>query len=54
MAFAPLLAFGKDAFVGPGVGVVKFFRDSGGGVAGFTISRYNARNVRFVRMKPVG
>jgi CubicO group peptidase (beta-lactamase class C family) len=53
METTPLLAFGKDAFVGSGVGVVKFFRDSRGEVAEFTISQYNAQDVRFVRMKSV-
>ncbi len=46
-----LVPFGKDAFTGPGI--VKFFRNARGGVAGFTISRYNARNVRFNRMRPL-
>jgi CubicO group peptidase (beta-lactamase class C family) len=47
-----LVAFAKDTFVGSGVGIVKFFRDARGAVAGFTISRYNVRNVRFERVKP--
>ena len=39
----------KDAFVGDYMGVVRFFRDSRGAVAGFTLNRQAARGVRFER-----
>jgi hypothetical protein len=54
MAETRLLAFAKDAFASSGVGILKFFPDSRGGVAGFTINRYNGRDVRFDRKKTRG
>ena len=41
----------KDAFVGEYMGVVRFFRDQRGGVAGFTLNRQAARGVRFERSR---
>ncbi len=46
-----VMAFGRDAFVGPGIGVLKFFRDSRGEVTGFTMNRYNLRGLRFDRSR---
>ena len=43
--------FSNDVFVGDFVGIVKFSRDSGGAVAGFTLNRENARGVRFDRVR---
>ncbi len=40
----------KDAFVGDYMGVVRFFRDPRGTVAGFTLNRQAARGVRFERV----
>ena len=44
----------KDAFVGDYLGMVRFFRDSRGAVAGFTLNRNNARGVRFERIRAGG
>jgi hypothetical protein len=41
----------KDAFVGDYVGTVRFLRDPGGAVTGFTVNRMSARGVRFERVK---
>jgi CubicO group peptidase (beta-lactamase class C family) len=41
--------FSKDVFVGDGVGVVRFSRDSRGAVNSFTVNRDNVRGVRFDR-----
>jgi CubicO group peptidase (beta-lactamase class C family) len=49
-----LKPFGKDAFLGPGVGVVKFVRDPRGQVVGFTMNRYNLRGLRFDRYRRAG
>jgi CubicO group peptidase (beta-lactamase class C family) len=45
--------FSKDVFVGDFVGIVKFSRDSGGVVTGFTLNRENARGVRFDRVRRI-
>lgn len=42
--------FSKDVFVADFVGIVKFSRDNGGVVTGFTLNRENARGVRFDRV----
>jgi hypothetical protein len=47
---ARLKPFEKAAFVGPG-GVLKFFRNSRGRVAGFTMNRYDVRGLRFARLR---
>jgi CubicO group peptidase (beta-lactamase class C family) len=39
--------FAKDVFVGDWVGIMRFTRDTRGGVDGFTINRANAKGVRF-------
>jgi hypothetical protein len=44
----------KDAFVGNYMGVVRFFRDNRGAIAGFTLNRAAARGVRFARLKRAG
>jgi CubicO group peptidase (beta-lactamase class C family) len=41
----------KDAFVGDYMGVVRFFRNQRGAVAGFTLNRQAARGVRFERVQ---
>jgi hypothetical protein len=41
----------RDAFVGEHAGVIRFFRDPGGRVAGYTMSRKSARGIRFERAK---
>jgi hypothetical protein len=41
----------SDAFAGGVVGVVKFSRDAGGAVTGFTANSSGARGLRFDRMK---
>jgi CubicO group peptidase (beta-lactamase class C family) len=50
-ADVPTALFSKDVFVGDFVGIVKFSRDQGGAVTGFTINRDAARGVRFDRVK---
>jgi hypothetical protein len=50
---APLKPFGPDAFTVSGMGVLNFFRDSHGQIAGFTVNRYNLRGLRFDRFRPV-
>ena len=50
----PLQPVAKDTFAGPVVGTVKFLRDPGGAIAGFTLNRYSARGVRFDRLNRVG
>jgi hypothetical protein len=47
---ARLKPFEKDTFIGPG-GVLKFFRNSRGRVAGFTMNRYDVRGLRFARLR---
>jgi len=42
--------FSKDVFAGDGVGIVKFSRDARGAVAGFTLNRGGAHDVRFSRI----
>jgi hypothetical protein len=44
----------KDVFVGDYMGMVRFFRDPRGAVAGFTLNRNSARGVRFERVKQAG
>jgi CubicO group peptidase (beta-lactamase class C family) len=44
----------KDAFVGDYLGVVRFFRDGRGAVAGFTLNRSGARGVLFEKVKRAG
>ena len=44
--------FSKDVFVGDVVGIVKFLRDGGGTITGFTINRGAASGIRFDRMRP--
>jgi CubicO group peptidase (beta-lactamase class C family) len=44
----------RDAFVGDYMGVVRFFRDARGAVAGFTLNRQAARGVRFERVSSAG
>jgi hypothetical protein len=44
----------KDAFVGNYVGMVRFFRDPRGAVAGVTLNRNSARGVHFERIKRAG
>jgi len=44
-----LKPLGKDMFVGPAV--LKFFRDSGGQVAGFTMNRHDLRGLPFNRLQ---
>jgi hypothetical protein len=41
----------KDAFVGDYMGVVRFFRNQRGAIAGFTLNRQAARGVRFERVQ---
>jgi hypothetical protein len=40
-----------DAFAGEIVGIVKFSRDAGGAVTGFTANSDGARRLRFDRIK---
>jgi hypothetical protein len=40
-----------DGFAGAIVGVVKFSREAGGAVTGFTVNASGARGLRFDRMK---
>jgi CubicO group peptidase (beta-lactamase class C family) len=47
----PIAPFSKDVFVGDFVGIVKFSRDSGGVITGFTLNREKARGVRFDRVR---
>lgn len=51
---SPLHPVFKDAFVGDYLGMVRFFRDARGAVAGFTLNRSGARGVRFVKVKRAG
>jgi hypothetical protein len=47
----PLLAVERDHFVGDSVGDVRFLRDAAARVIAFTVSRDNARTVRFDRLQ---
>jgi CubicO group peptidase (beta-lactamase class C family) len=49
-----LQPFARDTFAGPSVGSVQFLRDALGAVKGFTVSRDNARRVRFDRLNRAG
>ena len=41
----------RDAFVGDHMGMVRFLRNARGSVTAFTLTRINARGVRFERLK---
>jgi hypothetical protein len=52
-AAIPLRPFARDTFVGSLVGIMKFFRDGRGAITGFTLDRYNARELRFDRIQRI-